>query len=110
MPDVQRIARGIEAAIERQRAFGEALGERVAVRAVGMKAAPLELFEKGHRAAELTGRRRRRARAFLMQFVVKASTGLLSGKTICRARIAAPTSHFSLRVSLAARNPQPTII
>lgn len=40
--DVERIARGIEAAIDRDRAGGEALGERGAIGATGVEATPLE--------------------------------------------------------------------
>ena len=40
--DVERTARGIEAAIDRDRAGGEALGERGAIGAIGVEATPLE--------------------------------------------------------------------
>jgi len=46
--DVQRVAGGIEAAIDRDGAFAQALGERVKVGAVGEESAPLEVFDQGH--------------------------------------------------------------
>jgi hypothetical protein len=46
--DVERIAGGVEAAIQRDGALSEALGERFFVGAVGDEAAPLEVFEEIH--------------------------------------------------------------
>ena len=46
--DVERVAGGIEAAIERDGALGQALGKRIKIGAVGEESAPLEVFEEGH--------------------------------------------------------------
>jgi hypothetical protein len=48
MADVKRVAGRIEAAIDRERALREALGERAFVGAIGDEAAPFQVFEQVH--------------------------------------------------------------
>ena len=46
--DMERVSCGIESAIEREGPFGQALGERIKVGAVGIEAAPLQVFDQCH--------------------------------------------------------------
>ncbi len=48
MAYMEGVSGGIESAIECQRPFGQALGERIKVGAVGMEAAPLQVFDQCH--------------------------------------------------------------
>ena len=60
--DVQRIGRGIKAAVERDGAFGQAFRQGFPVGAVGEEAAPFQLFDDVHWAARLSRLRARRSR------------------------------------------------
>ena len=46
--DVQAVGRGVEAAVERDRARADALGQFLRVGAIGQQAAPLEFFQDVH--------------------------------------------------------------
>ena len=48
MTYVKGVARGVEAAIQREGAFFQALGERVQISAVGMEFTPFEVFDESH--------------------------------------------------------------
>ena len=46
--DVESVGGGIEAAIERDRTLGDALGQRIEIGAVGEEAAPAKVFDDRH--------------------------------------------------------------
>jgi hypothetical protein len=91
--DMERVARGIEPAIERDRAFVEALGQRFEVGAIGQKAAPLEVFDEAHGwigREVVTACGAPRANKSLGR-AMKIERTLLLGKTVCLMIGAAPT-------------------
>ena len=82
--DVEGVGGRIKAAIERGRALGQALGQRVKIGAVGVEAAPVEFVEdRDLLKVNLTGRESGRARVFLSMRTRKKERPRQFRKTVC---------------------------